>query len=36
MQARLALEEWPRDYNYVRPHSGIGWLTRNRPVKAAG
>ncbi len=27
MQARLALEEWRRDYNTVRPHSGIGWLT---------
>ena len=24
MQARLALEEWRRDYNTVRPHSGIG------------
>ena len=28
MQARLALEEWRRDYNTVRPHSGIDWLTR--------
>ena len=27
MQARLALEEWRRDYNAVRPHSGIDWLT---------
>ena len=27
MQARLALEAWRRDYNNVRPHSGIGWLT---------
>lgn len=27
MQARLALEEWRRDYNTVRPHSGIDWLT---------
>ena len=26
MQARLALEEWRRDYNLVRPHSRIGWL----------
>jgi putative transposase len=26
MQARLALEEWRRDYNNVRPHSPIGWL----------
>ena len=26
MQARLALEEWRRDYNTVRPHSSIGWL----------
>ena len=26
-QARAALEEWRRDYNAVRPHSGIGWLT---------
>ena len=26
MQARLALEEWRRDYNTVRPHSRIGWL----------
>ena len=23
----MALEEWRRDYNTVRPHSGIGWLT---------
>ena len=27
MQARLALEEWRRDYNSVRPHSRIRWLT---------
>jgi putative transposase len=27
MQARLALEEWRRDYNTVRPHSRIDWLT---------
>jgi putative transposase len=27
MQARLALEEWRRDYNTVRPHSRIGWVT---------
>ena len=27
MQARLGLEEWRRDYNAVRPHSRIGWLT---------
>jgi len=27
MQARLALEEWRRDYNTVRPHSRIRWLT---------
>ena len=27
MHARLALEEWRRDYNTVRPHSRIGWLT---------
>jgi putative transposase len=27
MHARLALEEWRRDYNTVRPHSGIDWLT---------
>ena len=26
-QARAALEEWRRDYNAVRPHSRIGWLT---------
>jgi len=26
-QARAALEEWRRDYNMVRPHSRIGWLT---------
>lgn len=26
-QARNALEEWRRDYNDVRPHSSIGWLT---------
>lgn len=25
--ARAALEEWHRDYNTVRPHSRIGWLT---------
>jgi Integrase core domain len=23
---RVALEEWRRDYNTVRPHSRIGWL----------
>ncbi|MGH6890549.1 MAG: integrase core domain-containing protein [Rhizomicrobium sp.] len=22
----MALEEWRRDYNEVRPHSRIGWL----------
>ena len=27
MQARVALQEWQRDYNTVRPHSRIGWLT---------
>jgi putative transposase len=27
MQARLALEEWRHDYNTIRPHSRIGWLT---------
>jgi putative transposase len=27
MQARLALEGWRRDYNTVRPHSRIDWLT---------
>src|SRR6478736_4129760 len=26
-QARVLLEDWRRDYNGVRPHSGIGWLT---------
>ncbi len=26
-QARATLEEWRRDYNEVRPHSRIGWLT---------
>ena len=26
-QARLALEDWRRDFNLVRPHSGIGWKT---------
>jgi putative transposase len=26
-QARALLEDWRRDYNGVRPHSGIGWLT---------
>jgi putative transposase len=26
-QARIALEDWRRDYNTVRPHSRIGWLT---------
>jgi len=25
--ARAALEEWRRDYNTVRPHSRIAWLT---------
>jgi putative transposase len=25
-QARLALEDWRRDYNHVRPHSRIGRL----------
>ena len=27
VQARAVLEEWRRDYNTVRPHSSIGWLT---------
>jgi putative transposase len=31
-QARLAFEEWRRDYNTARPHSRIGWLT---PVEQA-
>ena len=31
MQARLALEDWRRDYNHVRPHSRIGWLARSTP-----
>jgi putative transposase len=26
-QARAALEDWRHDYNGVRPHSRIGWLT---------
>lgn len=26
-QVRLAIEDWRRDYNTVRPHSRIGWLT---------
>lgn len=26
-QAKIALEDWRRDYNEVRPHSGIGWRT---------
>jgi putative transposase len=26
-QARTLLEDWRRDYNEVRPHSAIGWLT---------
>jgi hypothetical protein len=26
MQAQLALEDWRRDYNTVRPHSRVGWL----------
>ena len=26
-QARTALVEWRRDYNTVRPHSSISWLT---------
>ena len=26
-QARALLDEWRRDYNGVRPHSRIGWLT---------
>ena len=26
-QTRASLEEWRRDYNTVRPHSRIGWLT---------
>jgi putative transposase len=26
-QAKMALEDWRRDYNNVRPHSGIGWKT---------
>ncbi len=27
MQTRRALEEWRRDYDTVRPHSDIDWLT---------
>jgi len=27
MHTRLVLEDWRRDYNTVRPHSRIGWLT---------
>ena len=27
LQAKAVLEEWRRDYNTVRPHSSIGWLT---------
>jgi hypothetical protein len=27
MQVRLALQEWKRDHNTMRPHSRIGWLT---------
>ena len=27
VQTLAALEEWRRDYNTVRPHSRIGWLT---------
>ncbi len=26
-QAKIALEDWRRDYNHVRPHSRIGWRT---------
>ena len=26
-QPRALLEDWRRDYNGVRPHSGIGWRT---------
>ena len=26
-QAKMALEDWRRDYNHVRPHSRIGWKT---------
>jgi putative transposase len=26
-QAKMALEAWRRDFNEVRPHSGIGWKT---------
>lgn len=25
--ARSALRLWRDDYNHVRPHSGVGWLT---------
>jgi putative transposase len=25
--ARKALEDWRRDYNLVRPHSSLGWMT---------
>jgi putative transposase len=31
MQARLALEDWCRDYNNVRPHSRI-WLAGARDL----
>jgi putative transposase len=26
-QAKMALEDWRRDFNEVRPHSSIGWKT---------
>jgi putative transposase len=32
MHARLALEDWRRDYNHVRPHCGsAGWRPRSMP-----
>ncbi len=35
-QARLALEDWRRDYNHVRPHSRIGWKTPAEYAAAFG
>ena len=34
-QARVMLQQWRTDYNYHRPHSGLGWLTPSEFAKTA-
>jgi transposase InsO family protein len=35
-QARTIIEHWRRDYNSVRPHSALGYLTPNAFARASG